>query len=191
MKDDYAPRVCIPLQAGTLVEHPNELPELVHMHDPATMVFIDFTLIKPEIIKANTHIDVAIAKLLASGVCLLLVTDDEGAVEGILTWDECYGDAPIRLTQSSHIDHSKIQAGMVMTPLQDIKVLEWSHMKDARIGHIVSTLHHLECQHLLVVQQHKVRGVFAASQIAKQIGHGVTEDVVPAHSLAEIIHILG
>jgi predicted transcriptional regulator len=191
VKDDYIPRVCIPLQPGTLVEHPIEMPELVHMHDPATMAFIDFTRIKPEVIKADKPIDEALEKMKASGVSLLLVIDDAGAVEGILTWEECYGDAPIILAQSSHIDHSKIKVCMVMTLLPDIKVLEWSHMKDACVGHIVATLHHIECQHLLVIEQHKVRGVFVASRIAKQIGHAVTEDAVPAHSLAEIVHILG
>ncbi len=191
MKDDYTPRVCIPLQAGTLVEHPSEMPELVHMNDPATMIFTDFTHMKPEVINPEMPIDEALAKMQASGVCLLLVTDEAGAVVGMLTGEECYGDAPIRLAQSSDIDRSHIQVGMVMTPLSDIRVLEWSHMKDARVGHIVATLHHLESQHLLVVEQRKVRGVFAASQIAKQIGHAVTEDTVPAHSLAEIVHTLG
>lgn len=190
MKEDYAPRDCIPLQAGTLVAHPNELPEMVHMHDPATMTFIDFTIVKPETILADMHIDVAHAQLRATDSCLLLVTDKTGALEGILTWDECHGEAPIRLAEKQHIGHSDIRVGMVMTPLQDIKVMEWSHIKDARVGHIVSTLHKLECEHLLVVEHHKVRGMFAARQIAKQTGHAVTGVEVPVHSLAEIVRTL-
>jgi predicted transcriptional regulator len=191
MKDDYAPRVCIPLQAGTTIESPPEMPELVHMNESAMQVFIDYSRIKPEVTATDVSIDIAHAMMRESGVCLLLVTDELGAVVGVLTGDECFGDIPVKLAQSSHINHSKILVGMVMTPLSDIKVMEWSHMKDACVGHIVATLHQLESPYLLVVDHGKIRGVFAASQIAKQIGHEVTEDALPAHSLAEIVHTLG
>lgn len=191
MKDDYAPRVCVPLPAGIFVEYPSAMPELVHMHDPASMVFIDFTLVRPGVIAADIPIDSALAKMRLTGVCQMLVTDETGAVTGILTGDECHGDAPVKLAQSSRIDHSHILVGMVMTPLSEIRVMEWSHMKDACVGHIVATLHQLESQHLLVLEQGRIRGVFTASQIAKQIGHAVTEEAVAAHSLAEIVHTLG
>ncbi len=190
MKVDYAPRDCIPLKAGTLVTHPDELPELVHLHDPAASVFIDFASVKPETVTMDTPIDVAHAKLHASEHSLLLVADANGAMQGMLTLDECDGDAPIRLANSHHIDHSEIKVGMVMTPLREIKALQWSHLKDACVGHIVSTLHQLEYQQLLVVEQNKIRGVFSASHIKKQIVHAVTDDVAPAHSLAEIVRTL-
>lgn len=190
MNKDYAPRDCIPLQPGTSVAHPSELPEYVHLNDPATTTFIDFTVVKPETITADMPIDAAHAKLQTTGNCLLLVTDKAGALEGILTWDECQGDAPIKQAEKHHIGHREIRVGMVMTPLQDIKVMEWSHLKDALVGHIVSTLHQLECEHLLVVENNKVRGMFAARQIAKQIGHAVTGVEVPVHSLAEIVRTL-
>lgn len=191
MREDYTPRVCMPLPRGTRVERPAEMPELVHSHDPALMVFTDFTRVEPGLITANEPLDAALTRMRNTGVCLLLVTGGSGAVEGILTGTECYGDAPVRLAQRSHIGRDKILVGMVMKPLSDIRVIEWSHMQNACIGHIVATLHQLECQHLLVVDQGAVRGVFAASQIARQIGHAVTEDAVPAHSLAEIVHTLG
>ena len=81
MKDDYAPRICIPLPAETLVDHPAEMPELVHMHDPAWMVLTDFSRIKPGVIAADVPIDVALTKMRASGLCMLLVTDEAGAEE--------------------------------------------------------------------------------------------------------------
>lgn len=191
MKDDYAPRVCVPLQPGIRVEHPFEMPELVHMNDPAWMVFIDFTQTQPGVIRADVPIDVALTKMRASGLCMLLVVDETEAVTGMLTGDECFGEAPVRLAERSHIDHDNILVSMVMMPLSKIRVMEWSHMKNASVGHIIATLHELESQHLLVVDRGKVLGVFASSQIAKQIGHAVTDDAQPAHSLAEIVHTLG
>lgn len=191
MKDDYAPRVCVPLQAGTTLETPSEMPELVHMNEPAVLVFTDFSRIKPVVTAADVPIDIALKMMKAAGVRLLLVVDDTDAVIGQVTADEILGDEPIRLQQTSRMDRSEILVREVMTPLADIRVLEWPHMKDVTVGHIVATLHQMERQHLLVVEKSRVRGLFSASQITKQTGQEVTETVVPAHSLAEIVHTLG
>ena len=191
MKDDYAPRVCVSLAEGTLVEHPPDMPELVHMHDPATYVFTDFTHNRPVVIAPDVSIDVAMNKMKSSGVGLLLVIDQAGAVIGEITIADILGDVPVRMAQESGMDHSEIVVDMVMTPRKDIKVLEWSHMKDGKVGHIVATLHQLECCHLLVVEDDRVRGLFAVSEISRHLGHDVSETACAAHSLAEIVHTLG
>ena len=144
MKDDYAPRICVSLAEGTLVGHPPDMPELVHMHDPATYVFTDFTHNRPVVIAPDVSIDVAMNKMKSSGVGLLLVIDQAGAVIGEITIADILGDVPVRMAQESGMDHSEIVVDMVMTPRKDIKVLEWSHMKDGKVGHIVATLHQLE-----------------------------------------------
>jgi CBS domain-containing protein len=191
MKDDYAPRICVPLQVGTTLESPSEMPELVHMDEPAMQVFTDFSRIKPVVTVADTPIDIALKIMKTSGVRLLLVVDDTDSVIGQITADEILGDGPIRLQQISRMDRGEILVRTVMTPLADILILEWSHMKDAKVGHIVATLHQMERRHLLVVEKSRVRGLFSASQITKQTGQEVTETVVPAHSMAEIVYTLG
>ena len=45
VKDDYAPRPCVALPIGTRLEYPSEMPELVHLHDTAMLVFTDFSVI--------------------------------------------------------------------------------------------------------------------------------------------------
>jgi len=191
MKDEYAPRVCVPLREGTVVEHPEEMPELVHMHDPAEMACIDFTRVKPLLVTAGVSIDDAYITMREAGACVALVTDTEGAVAGLLTGQACSGDRPVRMAQSDRVPHSEIRVEMVMMPRADLRVMEWSHMEGAQVGHIVATLHQLESDHLLVVDQGRVRGMFTAGQIARQLGHAVTDEALPAHSLAEIVHTLG
>lgn len=191
MKEDYAPRICVPLQAEMTLESPLELPELVHMNEPAMLVFTDFSLIKPVTTSADAPIDFALEAMKKAGIRLLLVTDDNDAVIGQVGADEILGDEPIRLQQISRMDRSEILVSAVMMPLADIRVMEWSHMKGAKVGHIVATLHQMERAHLLVVEGSKVRGLFSASQITKQTGQEVMETVLPAHSFAEIVHTLG
>ena len=191
MKDDYAPRICVPLQTDTTLESPSELPELVHMNEPAMLVFTDFSLIKPVTTSADAPIDFALETMKKAGVRLLLVTDDDGAVIGQVGADEILGDEPIRLQQTGRMDRSDIMVSAVMTPFADIRVMEWPHMKGAKVGHIVATLHQMERAHLLVVEGSRVRGLFSASQITKQTGQEVMETALPAHSFAEIVHTLG
>ncbi len=190
MKDDYAPRVCVLLQAGVLLETPSELPELVHFNEPAMLVFTDFSLIKPVVTAVYTPIDVALNSMKTAGVRLLLVLDENGEVVGQITADDILGDEPIRLQQVTRMDRSEILVSAVMTALENIRVMEWSHMKGAKVGHIVATLHQIERAHLLVVEGGRVRGLFSASQITRQTGQEIMETALPAHSFAEIVHTL-
>jgi len=191
MSGDYAPRVCIPFASGTLVEHPPEMPELVHMDDPATYVMTDFFRNRPMTISPDVAIDSAMNKLKIAGSHLLLVTDDDDTVVGQITSCDIMGDAPVRLATDSGMKHSEITVKMIMTPLEDLQVIEWSHIKSAKVGHILATMHQLEVCFLPVVQDGRVRGLFAASEISMHLGHDVTETILCAHTLAEIVHTLG
>jgi hypothetical protein len=63
----------------------------------------------------------------------------------------------------------------VMTPQERLEVLDIADVRAARVGHVVSTLRHSGRQHALVVEHDSarralVRGVFSATQIARQLG---------------------
>jgi CBS domain containing-hemolysin-like protein len=191
MDKDYAPKAHIPLASGTIVEHPPDMPELVHMDDPAKFVFIDFTNSRPMTVSSDVSIDAAMNKMKATGSHLLLVTDDNASIIGQITACDIMGDAPVRLAGSSGINHSEVTVEMIMTPQKDIKVIEWSNLTDSKVGHIVATMHHLECCDLPVVEDGKVRGLFCASEISRHLGRDISETTMCAHSLAEMIHTLG
>jgi hypothetical protein len=80
---------------------------------------------------------------------------------------------------------------MIMTPQAHTRVLQMSHLRDARVGHIIATLHQLEQRHILVVDDDSVRGLFAADQISLQLGRDVMDIEVPAHSVAEMLQTIG
>jgi CBS domain-containing protein len=191
MQSAYTSRDCIPLPFNLPIESPEEPPELVHFHDSAMLVFTDFARVYPVTITADRTIDYALHKMKTSGVRLLLVVDKKHRMIGMISADRIMGDDPVRLAENKQLDHGQITVAMLMQPQKDIQVLESSHLRDARVGHIVATLHRLEQKYVLVVDHGMVRGLFSASQISKQLGRNILEDEMPAHSLAEMVHSIG
>jgi hypothetical protein len=63
----------------------------------------------------------------------------------------------------------------IMTGQERLEVLHLDAVRSARVGHIVSTLKRAGRQHAVVVEvdgagRHVVRGLFSATQIARQLG---------------------
>ncbi len=192
MKDEFAPRDTVPLQSGAVVTHPDELPELVHVNDPAETVFTDFVREQPATIAPDVNIDHALTLMKHSGNCVLLVIDEDQRLLGEISADDIMGDKPVRLTESTRMGRNQISVKMIMNPWSHIQVLEIEHLRDARVGHIIATLQALESRHVLVVEKGgSIRGVFSAVQISRQLGQNVMDDEAPAHNLAEIVHSLG
>jgi len=191
MQPAYTPRDCIPLQPNLPIESPEQPPELVHFHDSAMQVFTDFARVYPVTITADRTIDYALHKMKNSGVRLLLVVDKKHHMTGLISAYQIMGDDPVRLAEDRQLDHGQITVAMLMQPQSDIKVLEFSHLRDARVGHIVATLHQLEQRYMIVVDQGIISGMFSASQISKQLGRKILEEEMPAHSLAEMVHSIG
>ena len=154
-------------------------------------VFTDFTRVYPVTITADRTIDYALHKMKNSGVRLLLVVDKKHHMIGLITAYQIMGDEPVRLAEDLQLDHSQITVGMLMQPQSDINVLELSHLRDARVGHIVATLHQLEQKYMIVVDQGNVSGLFSANQISRQLGRKILQEEMPAHSLAEMVHSIG
>lgn len=191
MKDEFAPRNTVSLPAHTAVTHPEELPELVHLNDPATAVFTDFTREHPMTIGPDASVRQALKKMKNSGICVLLVVDENKNLLGEITSDEIMGEKPVRMAKSSGIEHGAITVRMIMTPADKIHVLEYDHLRGARVGHIIATLKSLESRHVLVLENGSIRGLYRAGQISQQLGYNILDDESPAHNLAEIVHSLG
>lgn len=190
MKDDYVPRCAISLPPNTTVTHPDELPEQVHLDDPASTVFTDFTREHPVTIKPNASIDQAMEKMKYSGICVLLVLDEDKHLLGEITADDIMGDKPVRLAESTGLAHSEITVEMMMIPKEEIRVLEIEHFRNACVGHIVTTLQALESRYVLVIENGSIRGLYAAGAISRQLGRNIMVEEVPAHSLAEMVRSL-
>jgi CBS domain-containing protein len=190
MKDDYAPRPTITLPPDTTVTHPDRLPELVHFDDPARTVFTDFTRESPVTIEPGASIHDALEQMKHSGICILLVIDNDQRLLGEVIADDIMGDKPVRFAEVMAIAHSRITVDMMMVPREEVRVLEIEHLRNARVGHIIATLHALESRSVLVIENGSIRGLFAAGPISRQLGRNIMDEEVPAHSLAEMVRSL-
>ena len=87
----------------------------------------------------------------------------------------------MQIVRSRGVRHEDIRVCDIMTPRDDIEVLHIGDVLRADVGHVVETLRHSGRQHALVVDvdplsgRQMVRGVFSASQVARQLG-------VPLHT---------
>lgn len=190
-----------PLDTEAFIKCPIHTTELVHMDDPATFVFTDFTHNRPATVTPDIAIDTALDKMKRSREHLLLVIDDvntnsetgrqSGSVIGQITACDIHGEAPVRIAQETGMHHDDITVKMVMTPRRDIQVVDWVHIKGAKVGHILATMHERECCHILVVEEGTLRGIFSMSEISKHLDHVETEPEFCAHSLAELVHRVG
>ena len=197
MNPEFAVLASFPLAKGTRFEHPPEHPELIRLDSPAVTVMTDFKFVYPVTISPTVAIDGALKKMKTAGVRLLLVTSEAGEVIGIVTADDIMGERPIRIIEETRIQRPDINVSMVMTPQPRITVLNHLGGLNAKVGEIIETLHRLERQHVLVVDTdesagvQRIVGIFSTSQISKLLGRDVTEEIPPAHSLAEIVRKIG
>lgn len=127
---------------------------------------------------ATSHPDMTVAaakqKMIARGVRLLLVLDGNEDVMGLVTARDLDGSRVQEAIRASGLSSDELKIGAVMT--SNVEVLQLEAVLHARVGDIVATLKHSGRQHALVVDQEPftqkamVRGVFSASQIARQLG---------------------
>lgn len=195
MNETFAPRAYIPLQANVTFDRPPEPPELVHRDSPAIKVMTDFNRVRPVTVRPDVPIDVALEQMKSAGVRLLLVIDAADAIIGVISAKDIQGERPVKIVEQSRVQRGDITVQMVMTPQPEVTALDVKSVRDARVGHIIETLHRLERQHILVVRtdtgRQQVCGMFSTSEINKRLSRGMAEEVPAAHSLAEMVHEIG
>jgi hypothetical protein len=123
--------------------------------------------------------------MITRGVRLLLVTDDLENVLGLLTASDILGERPMLVATERGVRRDELSVADIMTPADQVRVVELQEVQGARVGHVLETLRGAGCQHALVVdfdllpaarplqpavRRAMVRGIFSASQIARQLG---------------------
>jgi CBS domain containing-hemolysin-like protein len=181
-KAEYKPLPLTRLAGGASYHQPTYFsPQPVRVDSPAVEVMTDLKLVAAATIEADTHIDVANQAMIARGVRSLLVVDHLGGIVGLVTARDILGERPMQIVRSRGVRHEDIRVCDIMTPRDDIEVLHIGDVLRADVGHVVETLRHSGRQHALVVDvdplsgRQMVRGVFSASQVARQLG-------VPLHT---------
>jgi Mg2+/Co2+ transporter CorB len=96
----------------------------------------------------------------------------------------------VRLVHDRGLRRDEITVGDIMTPRERLEVIDYDEVTHACVGQVVATLKAVGRQHAMVVDRdahgrQRVRGLFAASQLGRQLGTPI-QTVEIARSFAEI-----
>jgi CBS domain-containing protein len=188
---DYTPLAFVTLQPGVAYARPTQvLPEKVTLDDPAVQVMTDFESVTAIIILPGDTVDEAHSRMIQRGVRLLLVVDQNRNVLGLITATDILGEKPVQVAVQRGSRRGEIQVRDIMTPQERLEVLGFDQVRGAKVGHVVATLQKAGRQHAVVVERHAkgpptVRGLFSATQIARQLGVTIQTSEV-ARTFSEI-----
>jgi CBS domain-containing protein len=168
---EYSPLTLTMLAPGARVAEPMA-PGRVSLDDPAFSVMTDLREVSAACTRPDETVDAAHGQMIRRGVRLLFVLDPAGAVAGVITATDLLGEKPIRFMQERGVSHAEILVEDIMTPASMLEALSLMDVAQMRVGHIVATLKAVGRKHLTVSEDggRRVRGLFSASQVARQLG---------------------
>jgi len=96
-------------------------------------------------------------------------------VMGLITAADLLGERPVRESHARGVGRNDLQVTDVMTPIHAVAAMKLEDVRAAKVGHIVASLTQAGRQHGLVAEirgpsEVSIRGIFSASQIARQLG---------------------
>ncbi|MGE5028271.1 MAG: CBS domain-containing protein [Betaproteobacteria bacterium] len=142
-------------------------------------------------IHPEKNMDAAQQRMISYGVRLLLVIDDRETVVGLVTATDILGEKPLQFIRKAGCGREDVLVRDIMTPQEKLEVLCMKDVAPAKVGHVVATLKKSGRQHALVVdtdepgQAQRVRGIFSASHISRELGTEI-QAVEIARTFAEI-----
>lgn len=172
------------------VSHPDSN-RMVTLQSPAIEVMTDLTRVPAATIESATPLADANRAMMLRGVRLLLVTDPHQQVRGVITVADLLGERPVRTARERGVLPGELVVEAVMTPLGQVEAVEMGEVMRADVGHVLATLRRSGRQHALVLERleggrGRIRGIFSASQIARQLGMPQPMSTEIARTFAEI-----
>ncbi len=166
------------------------LPDHLTLDMPAIYAMTDLQRVAAITVEPGTRLDAANQKMIANQVRLLLVCRADNSVAGILTATDILGEKPVQYMHEVDCTYADIMVRDIMTPHDELDVLALSDIQMACVGDVVATLQQVARQHALVIDNdryglQRVRGIFSASHISRQLGMPIPESG-RAHSFAEL-----
>lgn len=161
----------------------------VSLDDGATRVMTDLDRVAALTTYPHASLHEAEQRMISGGVRLLLVTDAEEQVVGVITATDILGEKPVQFLQKYGGRREELRVADVMTPHAELQALRLHDVEYGRVGDVVATLRQAGRQHALVVddsgESPRIRGIISSTQIARQLGRPVEGDG-RAHSFAEL-----
>jgi hypothetical protein len=172
---DYQPLSSISLARLGVCTLTQPAPNRVTLDSPAIEVMTDLARVAAVTIDRSASLLAANDYMIARGVRSLFVASPEGQVYGLITTSDTLSERPVRVSHARGIKRHELQVADVMTPIDAIVAMNLDDVRAAKVGHIVASLKQAGRHHELVAEIKKpgevyIRGIFSASQIARQLG---------------------
>jgi CBS domain-containing protein len=145
------------------------------LDSPAMEVMTDLAKVPAVTIEPSASIQAANEYMIARAVRALFVTAADGRVLGLVTTTDILGERPVRVGHARGVRRDDLVVIDVMTPIESIVAMRIEDVRAAKVGHIVASLKQAGRHHELVAEARtgggvQIRGMFSASQIARQLG---------------------
>lgn len=164
--------------AGTTFSQPSTF-TLVRADSPALCVMTDLRQVSAATIAPDATLAQATQTMISRGVRLLLVVNRDDEVLGLITARDTQGEKPIQLIQERGGRFADLLVADLMCPRERIELVDAADVLRAKVGDIVETLKQTKRQHAIVGErdaitgQVRIRGVFSATQIGRQLGAAI------------------
>lgn len=172
----HTPLPCRRAAEELVIQYPWGSPR-VTASSPAIEVMTDLGVVSPGTVVPSATLNEATQVMIARGVRLLLVTEkDDDRVLGLITARDTKGERPIRWVQERGGRYEDLQVRDLMIPRESIEIVDIADVQRAEVGDVVATLKACGRQHALVTEKDpesgatRLRGVFSATQISRQLG---------------------
>ncbi|HEX6735351.1 MAG TPA: CBS domain-containing protein [Azonexus sp.] len=158
---------------------------------PAIEAMTDFSRVPAVTITSDASIGEANARMISRGVRLLMVTGHDEQVLGLITARDIHGEKPLQVLQARGGSREDLTVNDLMVKIGSIDTLYLAEVMAARVSDIFTALKQLGRQHILVEDidqgsgQPRIRGIFSATQIGRQLGLPVLAFELP-QTFAEI-----
>ncbi|MBP5987096.1 MAG: CBS domain-containing protein [Azonexus sp.] len=149
---------------------------LVGAESPAIEAMTDFLRVNVVHIESAASIVEANARMISRGVRLLIVSNADDQVEGLITARDILGEKPLQVAQARGCKRSELLVADLMTPVVSVDTLYLNEVLNARVIDILDALKQLGRQHILVEDVDpanglpRVRGLFSATHIGRLLG---------------------
>src|SRR5207302_8834607 len=155
---------------------------------PAMQAMTDLTRVTPATVRPRAPLADANQFMIARGVRLLLVADDQESVLGVISATDILSERAMRVAIERGLRRDELTVADVMTSAEQVEVIAYADVAGARVGHVLETLRRAGRQHALVVdydeiasgrplvpptRRSMVPGLFSISATARQLGLAV------------------
>lgn len=150
----------------------------VSASSPAVDVMTDLRQVTAATVTPDIGLAEAQQIMVLRAVRSLLVVDAARNMIGLITASDLLGERPLQLCNQRGVRIQDLTVRDAMTPIEAVEAVTLGDVMKSEVGNVVATLRHCGRQHLLITERDRdgnalVRGIFSASQIARQLGIAV------------------